>query len=516
VTKLAGNRVAVSPIVTVEPRRRKFHKPITLTIPVPQAAARGMINQYNGDAPTLRLLCSITGGLAKAQWEDVTGSTPLTFVNNCVSFTTTVSARFWLIDCRQVAEATKYATDIYLESVQVPFMAKFVIFCKRHETNEAQLRVFCMTDDKEDKTLETQERFEEIAKSRDVEVLENKPAFVEFAGNLHPVMKSGEQLNMLFQAFRENRLPFLIRVRDSDQEPIGRIAFMRDPRQHKNEPPQTPICNLNLKLPAVIDPSLDSRKSTPSPFRKSNTNSKSVQDLNLPAVAREVGMDWYPLAQELDVTDKEVTRISNENSAEAQSLALLQNWHSKLNPQKNPKNILEKALKAVGRDDIVAKYLKSSSPHVADSLERAIDSAGRDQEAFENLREEIGSRGTSGGRDLNLVNLEDRDFMKVQSVPKIVSPTPHISVPQDPDSLESESESAPNRPQTNTKDEAAIHSDSDRAEAVQKLLQFLHEEDKEDSAERARNRGESVSERGLFVLKEQVPIPAASDADDRE
>lgn len=63
--KLLGNRVAVSPIVTVEPRRRKFHKPITLTIPVPQAASKGMINNYSGDAPTLRLLCSITGNLGQ-------------------------------------------------------------------------------------------------------------------------------------------------------------------------------------------------------------------------------------------------------------------------------------------------------------------------------------------------------------------------------------------------------------------------------------------------------------------
>lgn len=66
VAKLLGNRVAVSPIVTVEPRRRKFHKPITLTIPVPQAASKGMINQYSGDAPTLRLLCSITGKSSNA------------------------------------------------------------------------------------------------------------------------------------------------------------------------------------------------------------------------------------------------------------------------------------------------------------------------------------------------------------------------------------------------------------------------------------------------------------------
>lgn len=61
VTRLFGNRVGISPIVTVEPRRRKFHKPISLTLPVPTAANKGMINQYNGEAPTLRLLCSITG-----------------------------------------------------------------------------------------------------------------------------------------------------------------------------------------------------------------------------------------------------------------------------------------------------------------------------------------------------------------------------------------------------------------------------------------------------------------------
>lgn len=38
---------------------------------------------------------------------------------------------------------------------------------------EARLRVFCMTDDKEDKTLENQEHFTEVAKSRDVEVIIN-------------------------------------------------------------------------------------------------------------------------------------------------------------------------------------------------------------------------------------------------------------------------------------------------------------------------------------------------------
>jgi hypothetical protein len=44
------------------------------------------------------------------------------------------------------------------------------VFAKRIDLLEARLRVFCMTDDKEDKTLEHQEHFQEMAKSRDVEV----------------------------------------------------------------------------------------------------------------------------------------------------------------------------------------------------------------------------------------------------------------------------------------------------------------------------------------------------------
>ncbi len=67
----------------------------------------------------------IKGGTTRAQWEDVTGSTPLTLVNDCVSFTTTVSARFWLVDCRHAShDVTRMATDLYREAIHVPFMAK--------------------------------------------------------------------------------------------------------------------------------------------------------------------------------------------------------------------------------------------------------------------------------------------------------------------------------------------------------------------------------------------------------
>jgi ankyrin len=53
---------------------------------------------------------------------------------------------------------------------QIYFASRFVVFAKRHNIEEGRLRVFCMTDDKEEKTLEHQEHFVEVAKSRDIEV----------------------------------------------------------------------------------------------------------------------------------------------------------------------------------------------------------------------------------------------------------------------------------------------------------------------------------------------------------
>nr|XP_015925406.1 ankyrin-2 isoform X20 [Parasteatoda tepidariorum] len=429
VAKLLGNRVAVSPIVTVEPRRRKFHKPITLTIPVPQAATKGMINQYSGDAPTLRLLCSITGstksgGSSKAQWEDVTGSTPLTFVNDCVSFTTTVSARFWLMDCRQVNEVTRYATELYQEAVYVPFMSKFVIFAKRYEPYEAQLRVFCMTDDKEDKTLECQEHFTEVAKSRDVEVLEGKLQYLEFAGNLAPVTKSGEQLKLDFQAFHENRLPFTIRVKDPHMEPMGRIAFMREPKTARGDPPQTPICNLNVVLPEVASSESSSHAVELVTLEKkydfmqeSGLSKPEVihrADLRLSDIARELDKDWVPLAQQLELSDSDVSQIKAveecENSEKA--LMMLRLWLQKSGSRATG-NELEKGLRKINREDII-KNCMFNVELVTDDVEKAVAKVHLDQSGFDVFKEELGSsREASMRRGASLdASVDEQDITK--------------------------------------------------------------------------------------------------------
>lgn len=83
--------------------------------------------------------------------------------------------RFWIADCHQIPETVSLASQLYRELICVPYLAKFVVFAKMNDVVEARLRCFCMTDDKVDKTLEQQENFEEVARSKDIEVRVSDP-----------------------------------------------------------------------------------------------------------------------------------------------------------------------------------------------------------------------------------------------------------------------------------------------------------------------------------------------------
>ncbi|XP_027696384.1 ankyrin-3 isoform X6 [Vombatus ursinus] len=366
VKKILGNKATFSPIVTVEPRRRKFHKPITMTIPVPPPSGEGVANGYKGDAtPNLRLLCSITGGTSPAQWEDITGTTPLTFIKDSVSFTTNVSARFWLADCHQVLETVGLATQLYRELICVPYMAKFVVFAKMNDPLESSLRCFCMTDDKVDKTLEQQENFEEVARSKDIEVLEGKPIYVDCYGNLAPLTKGGHQLVFNFYAFKENRLPFSVKIRDTSQEPCGRLSFLKEPKTTKGLP-QAAVCNLNITLPAhKKTEKADRRQSFASlALRKrysyltepgmSPQSPCERTDIRMAIVADHLGLSWTELARELNFSVDEINqiRVENPNSLIAQSFMLLKKWVTR-DGKNATTDALTSVLTKINRIDIV-------------------------------------------------------------------------------------------------------------------------------------------------------------------
>ncbi|XP_068455705.1 ankyrin-2b isoform X11 [Clinocottus analis] len=415
VRKILGSKATFSPIVTLEPRRRKFHKPITMTIPVPKSNSDPVLNGFGGDTPTLRLLCSITGGTTPAQWEDITGTTPLTFINDCVSFTTNVSARFWLIDCRQVQESVTFSTQVYREIICVPYMAKFVIFAKTHDPIEARLRCFCMTDDKIDKTLEQQENFTEVARSRDVEVLEGKPIYADCFGNLVPLTKSGQHHLFSFFAFKENRLALFIKIRDNTQEPCGRLSFMKEPKNYRSLT-QNAICNLNISLPSYCKTGRTLQKLDPQ-------DEAERKEQRLAIIADHLGFSWTELARELDFSEERINliRIENPNSLQDQSHALLKLW-AESEEKHYTESTLIKRLTKINRMDIVhlieTKIINSSqeetSSHTYAEIERTI--ALDHSEGFSALHEDIDSprpgRRTeaahrSPGREVPMVSAEE-------------------------------------------------------------------------------------------------------------
>ncbi|CAH8655158.1 unnamed protein product [Schistosoma rodhaini] len=442
VTRMLGPRVSVSPIVTIEPRRRKFHKPITLTIPLPKTA----ISFFSGvadtksrstiDSPSLRLLCSIAGGTSPAVWEDITGSSPLTVHDLSVSFTSTVSARLWLVDCPNITEVVELASRVYHESLAVPYIGQFVVYARRFHPEEAQLRCLCLTDDSAEKTLELQEGFQLIANGPCIEVLDDHPHWIETAGNLVPVAKTEEQLQLGMHAFRENRLNMIVRVKDLSQPAVGKLAFMRHPRAvlQSAGSPVKPATVLEAKLP---DELTDYRtggilKTTdiddmPSYIPEYNQNgdqyttyneslpqtwSKPVDhydeplaksELDLRQVAYHLKSDWRILAQCLGLSDEDqynITSLPNRPEEEYAYTSLLL-WQERNGNELTSGTQLAEALQAIGRKDILEYCMTNISPVItADERVTALRSLNAVSPNL-NVNRESRSHSKDGGGGLS-------------------------------------------------------------------------------------------------------------------
>ena len=277
---------------------------------------------------------------------------------------------------------------------------------------EARMRVFCMTDDKEEKTLEHQEHFHEVAKSRDVEVMEGKTHHLEFYGNLFPVTKSGEQLSHKFHAFRENRLPFTVRVKDPNSDPLGRISFFIEPKRERGEAQQPALCNLNVSLPEDISPeaahhtdqdllAIQAKYSflREAGYGKFDTIHRA--DLRVSDISNLLGSDWIKLARELDIEDQDINLIISEypNNVGQQAMVMLRLW---LNTEGNKAtgNALEKALNQCDRQDIVNKCMFNVE-QVTDNFEkRRAENELEDQAGFAAFKEELEPTNNAGSKPL--------------------------------------------------------------------------------------------------------------------
>lgn len=338
--------VAVSPVVSLESGGALFSKPVSITIPTPVYSPGGDDVDIQ---PTLRLLSCQPEDNRKSMshaplyhWTDITDTTPLSIVNTCATFTTSHPARYWLMETRNPDNVTSDARLLYRKLTAVPYSVKVVVFAQvSPDGTEAHLRIFCVTDDKIDKTLEKQTGFVEVARSREVEVCEGRPVHIRCLGNVMPV--SREPLQITFYPFRENRLSAIVRVTDPSLPPTCRLAFLKEPRKDRLGNVR-PICNLSIDL---------------SEENLKNGGASARLPVNLlELLSKGVGPDWIAFGQVLGFADSELQEIKDQHdSAELDKCALdvLTRWRDKEDSDASMAS-LEKALTEIGRENILEDF----------------------------------------------------------------------------------------------------------------------------------------------------------------
>lgn len=153
--------------------------------------------------------------------------------------------RYWLVEYITPEKIPAKAKTLYSKICALPFLAKFIVFGRGLTADTAELLVFCVTDAKADKTLEQQEGFVEIARSRDIEVYDDQVIHLTCSGNMTPADRN---LKITFTPFRENILTFKVSSLNSLDPWSCRMGFIGNLRKDRNG--RVPLlCSLEAALP---------------------------------------------------------------------------------------------------------------------------------------------------------------------------------------------------------------------------------------------------------------------------
>lgn len=377
VSSIFGQGVTVSPITTIEPRHRKFHHPIQVTLPLPPQSSlkhlRGRLDHTVLNK--LRLLCCMAGGGERGLWTDVTGSSDISINNACATFSTNISARFWLLEIVSgpvtAANMMPMVQRLYEESLRCPYLGKFVVYAKRRSLTEGRLRALCTTDDTLEKSLEASQHFVEVARGKDVEVFEGAQMNLALIGNL-AVSQAGRQntchkYTTTFRPFQENRLQSLIRLRDLKEEPSGQLLIIPSPPRlirGKDGRCVNPICALNLCLPSNFsaDPLPEHQQlQLLEVFQKSLAAADKLAkaEMKLTDIADALQSDWVLFARQLHFSQDDIVAIQREYVfVNEQALVILHKWSERMGGT-GTGNELEKVLRKIGRLDIIEKCMRN-------------------------------------------------------------------------------------------------------------------------------------------------------------
>lgn len=169
-------------------------------------------------------------------------------------------------------------------------------------------------------------------------------------------------------------------MRDTDDPEAaasGRIAFMKEPKiRADNLPPQHPICTLAITLPDYTGrPSTEvsattSERDLAALDRKYRhlkgplVDTVYRTDVSLTELARDIGPDdWERLGRALNVPEDDLRQVKREYPGQ-ETLIVLRIWMEREGPRATGIN-LERALRSIGREDVIRKRLAPAPPIVA-------------------------------------------------------------------------------------------------------------------------------------------------------
>lgn len=194
---------------------------------------------------------------------------------------------------------------------------------------------------------------------------------------------------------------------------------MREPKVAKGEPPQQPICILNIVLPDDIVTETvtlaDSDTLKRHVFLKDNFEYYRP-DPRLADMSNLLGEDWVPLATQLGLTPSEINVIKSEypDSVAKQAQSMLRMWISQ-SGNKAQGDALESALMRIGREDIIPQCLNVDDedriPRIPkERYHKDIDTSLETQPSRQ--KETYESKYSAEEKEVEEISEEEEDFLK--------------------------------------------------------------------------------------------------------
>ena len=166
---------------------------------------------------------------------------------------------------------------LYEEAILVPYQARLSVFCRENFPRAwiHTIRVYCMTDDKAEKVIQSLHGFRPLVISGDVEITHSSPIAVRLGGNLmqlrqdpftseiYPTStlrfskqsikfifwffrKGGDVKEpFVFRAFEDNCLTLLVQAKEKSEPLAGTVSFSRR-LTSISATQQLPMCQLGF------------------------------------------------------------------------------------------------------------------------------------------------------------------------------------------------------------------------------------------------------------------------------